>query len=58
MISGLAESEKEDDLQKVATTIGDETGTAPDTIIRNIDKAHPIGQGDENGKRKRIVKFT
>ena len=58
MISGLAEPGEEDELQKVATTIEDETGFAHNTVIRNIDKAHPIGQADENGKQKRTVKFT
>ena len=58
MISGLAEPGEEDELQKVATTIENETGFAHNTVIRNIDKAHPIGQADENGKQKRIVKFT
>ena len=55
---GLARPGEEDELQKVATTIDDETGITRNTVIRNIDKTHPIGQADENGKQKRIVKFT
>ena len=58
VISGLARLGEEDELQKVATTIEDETGITRNTVIRNIDKTHPIGQADENGKQKRIVKFT
>ena len=58
VISGLALPGEEDELQKVATATEDETGITGNTVIRNIDKAHPIGQADENGKQKRIVKFT
>ena len=58
VISGLAEPGEEDELQKIATTIEDKTGIAGNTVIRNIDKALPIGQAHENGKQKRIVKLT
>ena len=58
MITGLAELREEDELQKVTTTIEDEIGIACNTVIRNIDKAHPIEQADENGKQKGVVKFT
>ena len=58
VISDLAEPGVEDELQEVVTTIGDETGIARNTVTRNIDKAYPIGQADENEKQKRIVKFT
>ena len=58
VISRLAQPGEEDELQKVATTIEDETGITRNTVIRNIDKTHPIGQADENGKQKRIVKLT
>ena len=57
MICELAEPEEENELQNVATTIEDETGIVGNTVIRNIDKAHPIGQADENGKKGKIVKF-
>ena len=42
-ISGLVKPGEEDELQKVATTIENETGIVRNAIIRNIDKAHPIG---------------
>ena len=58
LTDGLAQPGEEDELQKVATTIEDETGITRNTVIRNIDKTHPIGQADENGKQKRIVKLT
>ena len=58
VISGLAELWEEDELQKVATTIEDETGIVRNTVIRNINKTHPIGQANENRKQKRIVKFN
>ena len=58
VIRGLAEPWEEDELQKVATTIEDETGIVRNTVIRNINKTHPIGQANENGKQKRIVKFN
>ena len=58
VISGLAEPGEEDELQKVANTIEDEAGIARNIVIRNISKAHPIEQADENGKQKRIVNFT
>ena len=54
----MAELGEEDELQKVETTIEDETVIANNTVIRNINKEHPIGQVDENGKLKRVVKFT
>ena len=57
MICELAETGEENELQNVATTIEDETGIVRNTVIRNIDKAHPIGQADENGKKGKIVKF-
>ena len=57
MICELAEPGEENELQNVATTIEDETGIVGNTVIRNIDKAHPIGQADENGKKGKIVKF-
>ena len=57
MISDLAELGKEDELQKVAPTTEDVRGIACNTVIRNINKAHPIGEQDENGKQKRVVKL-
>ena len=45
-------------MQKVGTTIEDKTGIARNAAIRNIDKAHPIRKAYENGKQKRVVKFT
>ena len=54
----MAELGEVDELQKVETTIEDETVIANNTVIRNINKEHPIGQVDENGKLKRVVKFT
>ena len=47
MISGLAEPGEQDELQKVANKIEDKTGIAHNTVIRNIDKAHPIGQAEK-----------
>ena len=54
----MAESGEEHELQKDASTIENKTGIAHITVIRNIDKTHPIGQADEKGKQKRIVKLT
>ena len=58
VISVLPETMEEDELQKVATAIEDETDIAGNTLIRNIDKTHPIRKADENFKQNRIVKFT
>ena len=52
MISDLAELGKEDELQKVAPTTEDVRGIACNTVKRNINKAHPIGEEDENGKQR------
>ena len=42
------------DVDNIAATLDKETGI--DTILNNIDKAHPIGRV-ENSRKLRIVKF-
>ena len=58
VINGLEEPGDEDEIQKIAATIEEETGISWNTVIKNLDKIHPIGQVDDAGKQKRIVKFT
>ena len=58
VINGLEEPGDEDEIQKIAATIEEETGISRNTVIKNLDKIHPIGQVDDAGKQKRIVKFT
>ena len=57
VINGLEELGDEDEIQKIAVTIEEETGISRNTVIKNLNKTHPIGQVDDAGKRKRIVKF-
>ena len=57
VINGLEELGDEDEIQKIAVTIKEETGISRNTVIKNLNKTHPIGQGDDAGKQKRIVKF-
>ena len=57
VINGLEELEDEDEMQKIAVTIEEQTGISRNTVIKNLNKTHPIGQVDDAGKRKRIVKF-
>ena len=57
VINGLEELGDEDEIQKIAVTIEEETGISRNTVIKNLNKTHPIGQVDDAGKQKRIVKF-
>ena len=43
IINGLEEPEDEDEIQKIATTIKEETGISWNAVIKNLDKTHPIG---------------
>ena len=58
VINGMTESSTEDnrDVDNIANTLEKERGIDKDTILTNIDKAHPI-ERVENGKQLRIVKF-
>ena len=58
VINGMAEPENESDDEKlILSRLKEETGIDEDVIQQNIDKIHPIGQ-PEDGKQRRIVKFT
>ena len=58
VINGMAEPENESDDEKlVLSRLKEETGIDEDVIQQNIDKIHLIGQ-PEDGKQRRIVKFT
>ena len=58
VINGMAEPRNESDDEKlVVSRLKEETGIDEDVIQQNIDKIHPIGQ-PEDGKQRRIVKFT
>ena len=50
--------EEENDLENVAETLARESDIHKDIVIRNIDKAHPIGKIDDKGLQRKIVKFT
>ena len=56
VVNDMAEPNEEDnrDVDNIAATLDKETGY--DTILNNIDKAHPIGRV-ENSRKLRIVKF-
>ena len=58
VINGMAEPENESDDEKlVLSRLKEEIRIDEDVIQQNIDKIHPIGQ-PEDGKQRRIVKFT
>ena len=56
--NGLEEHGDEDEIQKTAATIEEETGISQNTVIKSLDKTHVIGQVDDASKQKIIVKFT
>ena len=58
VINELEEPGDEDEIQKIAATIKEETCISRNTVIKNLDKTYPIDQVDDAGKQKRIVKFT
>ena len=58
VINGMAEPGNESDDEKlVVSRLKEETGIDEDVIQQNINKIHPTGQ-PEDGKQRRIVKFT
>ena len=42
----------------MGATIKEESGISRNTVIKNLDKTHPIGQADDAGKQKIIVLST
>ena len=42
----------------MGATIKEETGISRNTVIKNLDKTHPIGQADDAGKQKIIAQST
>ena len=58
VINGLEEPGDEDEIQKIATNTKEETGTSQNTVIKNLDKIHPISQVDDAGKQINSVQKT
>ena len=42
----------------MGATIKEESGISRNTVIKNLDKTHPIGQADDAGKQKIIALST
>ena len=51
------EDDHDSDCEKIITTLSTESGIKKDIIKENIDKIHPLGKPDKEGRQLRIVKF-
>ena len=54
----LGEPRDEDEIQKIAATIEEETDICWKTVIMKLGKTYPVGHVHNTGKQKKIVKFT
>ena len=52
------EDDHDSNCGKIITTLFKENGIQKDIIKENVNKIHPLGKPDEEGKPLRIVKFA